>query len=458
MTSRPVRLRDAGRGLALAALLLYTLNMRGPITALAPVIGDVSADLHLTAAAAGLLTGAPVLVFALTTPLAAAFVVRRGTALAVTASLLSVLVGTVLRTTDGFAAALTGTVLIGLGISVGNVAVPVVIARDFSSGVARVTGVTTASMNVGAVLTTMGMAPLAALVGWRWALASWVVVTVGALAVWWRVHGAAARAAHGEEHDEAPRTGGSAPDESTPDEPTHDEPTHDEPLHGDARSARHGGPRPATVAVPSVWRRPVTWLLAVTFATQASSYYALSAWLPSILHDDAGLSVTGSGAAAALFQAFGIAGSLLAPLALHRLHPRAVTLGIAALWLVMPVGLALAPGGWPAWTSAAGVAQAANYVVIMSVVAIVAGSPAAAARMSAIVQTCGYVMAGVWPSVLGAIHSATGGWRVSLAVVTACLVVMAVLHTIAIGALIRHRAGSSGTSARLASAVSGGES
>lgn len=427
MTSSPVRLRDTGRGLVLSALLLYTVNMRGPVTALAPVIGDVSADLHLTAAAAGLLTGAPVLVFALTTPLAAAFVVRRGTALAVTASLLSVLVGTVLRTTDGFPAALTGTVLIGLGISVGNVAVPVVIARDFSSGVARVTGVTTASMNVGAVLTTVGMAPLAALVGWRWALVSWVVVTVAALAVWWRVYGAAARSGQGEEYDER------------------------------AGAAGHDEPRPATAGLPSVWRRPVTWLLAVVFAAQASSYYALSAWLPSILHDDAGLSVTGSGAAAALFQAFGIVGSLLAPIALHRLHPRAVTLGIAALWLVMPLGLAFAPGGWPAWTSAAGVAQASNYVVIISVISIVAGSPAAAARMSAIVQTCGYVMAGVWPSVLGAVHTATDGWRVPLYVVTACLVVMAVLHTVAIGALIRHRAGSAGRSARLAS-VSEGES
>ena len=144
-------------------------------------------------------------------------------------------------------------------------------------------------------------------------------------------------------------------------------------------------------------------------------------------------------------------------LALHHLHPRAVTLGIAALWLVMPVGLAFAPGGWPAWTSAAGVAQASNYVVIITVVAIVAGSPAAAARMSAIVQTCGYVMAGVWPSVLGAVHTATDGWRVPLLVVTACLVVMAVLHTIAIGALIRHRTGSGRPSAPLAS-VSEGES
>ncbi len=427
--------------MALAALLLYTLNMRGPITALAPVIGDVSGDLHLSAAAAGMLTGAPVLVFALVTPVAATFVVRRGTAFAATVSLLAVLAGTVLRTTGGFAAALAGTVLIGAGICVANVAVPVVIARDFSSGVARVTGVTTASMNVGAVLTTVGMAPLASLVGWRWALASWVVVVVVALAVWWRAYGGAARSGQGEASDEPATTGSAAPDEPG----------------ATGRLAAAGGlAAPDEPAAGPIWRRPITWLLSVAFATQSSSYYALSAWLPSILHDDAGLSTTGSGAAAALFQGFGILGSLLAAVALHRWHPRAVTLAIAAMWLAMPLGLLLAPDGWPAWTSFAGVAQASNYVVMMSLLAIVAGSPAAAGRMSAIVQTCGYVMAGVWPSVLGAIHTATGGWEAPLLVVVGSLVVMATLHTIAIGALARRRAGSPASLDRLAT-VSGGE-
>ena len=42
------------RGLALTALLLFALNMRGPITALAPVIGSISSDLRLSAAVTGL--------------------------------------------------------------------------------------------------------------------------------------------------------------------------------------------------------------------------------------------------------------------------------------------------------------------------------------------------------------------------------------------------------------------
>lgn len=53
-----------------AAIVLIALNFRGPIVATAPVIGDVRADLGLTATIAGLLTTIPVLCFALATPFA----------------------------------------------------------------------------------------------------------------------------------------------------------------------------------------------------------------------------------------------------------------------------------------------------------------------------------------------------------------------------------------------------
>ena len=398
--------RDARRGLLLTALLLYALNLRGPIAAMAPVIGSVSADLHLTAASAGLLTGLPVLCYALVTPLAAALVNRAGTAIAGTVTLVGVLAGTVLRSTGGFGTALVGTVLIGAAITVGNVAVPVVVARDFASGVSGVMGATTAAMNGGAVITTIGMAPLAAAVGWRWALVSWSVVVLVGLAAWWRAYGLRGRAAPGERVT-----------------------THDEPA-----------------VRPPVMRRPLTWLLVVTFAFQSASYYALSAWLPTLLHDEAGLSRTGAGAAAALFQGFGILGGVLAPLAMRRLRPHALTVVIGLVWLALPVGLLLAPAGWSVWASLGGVAQAANYVVIFSVVSTVAGSPSAAGRMSAVVQTAGYVLAGVAPSVIGAIHTASAGWRLPLLVVAEALVAMAVAHTVAIGALGRHRAAAAAAS------------
>ena len=400
------------RGLALTALLLFALNMRGPITALAPVIGSISSDLRLSAAVAGVLTGIPVLCFFAATPLAAAVVTRYGTAFCGALALVALVAGTLLRSAGGFAVAVAGAVVVGLSATIGNVAMPVITARDFTSGITAVTGATTAATSTGAVLMTIGTAPLALLIGWRWALAAWATLAVVAAVVWLRVHGWRPSRA------DAPGGVAVPPDE--------------------VRETVDAAPTAAEA--PHVLRRPLTWLLVVVFASQSASYYALTAWLPTILHDSTGMSTTASGSAAALFQGFGVLGALLTPLALSRLHPRLVTLAIAATWLALPLGLLLAPSAWPAWASFGGIAQASNFTVIMAVIATVAGSPAAAGRMSAAVQTVGYAFAALAPSALGALHTSTSSWTAPLVLVVGVLTVMAVVHVVAVGALVRHRA------------------
>ncbi len=372
--------RSATRGVLLAAVLLYALNLRAPITALAPVVDEVRAALGLSAAGVGLLTGIPVLCFALLTPVMAVLLGRLGTSRVVFVSLVTVLAGTLLRSSGGFGLALAGTVLIGVAITAGNVAVPVVIGRDFPGSVARVTGLYTAALNGGSVLTTVFTAPLAAWIGWRWALASWGVLAVIALVAWQRAY---------------PLRLAAAP-----------------PV-----LAASGG---------SVWRRPVTWFLAVAFAGQAFGYYAVSAWLPSILHDNLGLATTGAGGAAALFQLFGMVGGVAVPIMLARRLPLpVVSLGIAVLWLALPLGLLFAPSLWAVWCICAGIAQGGNFTVIFTVIASTTHSQAAARRMSATVQSIGYTAGALGPSVLGAVHTSSGGWSAPLTVVLVAIVTMA---------------------------------
>ncbi|AEE47172.1 CynX/NimT family MFS transporter [Cellulomonas fimi] len=419
---------DGARGLLLAAVLLYALNLRAPITALAPVVDDVQADLALSAAGVGLLTGVPVLCFAVATPLVAVLLARAGTTRVVTASLVTVLLGTVLRSVDGFGRALVGTVLIGVAITAGNVAVPVVIGRDFPSAVPRATGLYTAALNAGSVLTTTLTEPLASLVGWRWALASWGALAVVALVVWRRAYGGLVRGGPpraGVDGDEAEETDAAAPPGT------------------DATAARAAGASAAGASagdgaprVPDALRRPVTWLLAVSFAGQAFAYYAVSAWLPTVLHDGTGLDPTAAGGAAALFQLFGMVGGVAVPIALARRVPmRVVSLAIALGWVTLPVGLVLAPSAWGVWCTLAGVAQGGNFAVIFTVVAQTAGSQRAARRMSAAVQSVGYACGAAGPSVLGAVHAGTGAWQGPLAVVLGAVLLMAVAAQVALRAV-----------------------
>ena len=116
--------------LVVAAILLLGLNLRGPIVAVSPVLDTISADLGISATTAGLLTGLPVLCFGLATPAASALLARVGLGRGVSISLVVLLAGMLLRSVDGLPTALAGTLLIGIAITVGNVAVPVVIARD----------------------------------------------------------------------------------------------------------------------------------------------------------------------------------------------------------------------------------------------------------------------------------------------------------------------------------------
>jgi CP family cyanate transporter-like MFS transporter len=377
-----------GGGLVLAALLLVAVNLRVPLTSLPPVVDDVAADLGLTSAGAGLLTSIPVLCFALFTPAASSLTARLGPERVLVLAMLGVLGGTLLRSTGSVATAMVGTAVLGTGITIGNVAIPVVIARDFRSRAAGVTSAYTATMNAGSALSTVLTVPLAVAFGWQWALAGWGVLAVAALVVW--VPTGRALAAR---HAEAPPSATEAP--------------------------------PSDAAVGA--QRRLVVLLAVAFAGQACGYYAMTAWLPTILAERLGFDAAAAGGAAAPFQLAAVLGAFLVPLGLAgRLSERSVAMGLSAMWLSLPVGLLLAPDLWWLWVCFAGAAQGGNFTVIFTLLARRSPAVAAARRGSAVVQTAGYACAAVAPTALGAVHEATGSWTAPLAVVAGLLVAMTV--------------------------------
>ncbi|MBD5786543.1 MFS transporter [Cellulosimicrobium terreum] len=404
-------------GVLLVAVLLVAVNLRAPLTAVPPVVADIAADLHLTAAAAGLLTGIPVLCFALATPAVAGILGRSSLRTAVAVALALVLVGTLLRSADlsgaapglGYGGTFAGTVLLGLGITTANLAVPMIAQRDFPGHVGTVTGLYTAAINVGTVATTALTAPLASVIGWRWALASWGVLAVVALVWWLRV---------------VPREPVRAP--TRPGRDPAAGPTGPAASGSDPGRARSGRDR-------HVLRMPFTWGLCAMFALQSSSFYALTAWLPLILEDLAGIPAAASGGAASLFQGFAIVGGLAVPLAARRLSMRTTFAGIAFLWILLPAGLLVAPGAWAVWAAAAGIAQAANFVVIFTLVAQHYPTLRLGRQASASVQSIGYCFAAVAPTAAGALHTVTGTWTTPVAAVLGALLAMTVIGLVLTG-------------------------
>lgn len=421
MSSHPAAAGRSIPWLVIAGVLVAALSLRGPIVAPTPVLRDIGHDLGIGSATAGLITTAPVLMFALLTPVAALVIRRSGPETALLVSLSGVLIGTFLRALPGFGWMLAGMVVIGAAITVGNVVVPVIIRRDVRpERVGLMTAAYTAMLNVGSLLTSLLTAPLAEAVGWNAALVTWSALTAGGLLIW----GAHLR-----------RTGGRG---VAPDERYSGERGETEAGLRDLDPATVTGPLPVATRERSMLRRPVTWFLLAAFAAQTTMYYSLSTWLPALAGDELGLARTEAGALASVFQAGGIAGALLVPF-LARFTPWLVpALTICASWIVLALGLLLAPELLWVWLSVGAIGHAGGFVVVFTALVAVARSDAEAAGMSALVQGGGYAVGALGGPLMGAAHEATGGWTLALAGVLALSVLYSVMLLSAITAA--HRA------------------
>jgi MFS transporter, CP family, cyanate transporter len=378
--------------LLLACIGLIALNMRGPFVAVAPVVDLLRQDLGFSPVELGLLTGIPVLCFSLASPLASLAGRRLGAEFAVMLTLLGVLAGVVIRSVGGGALVMAGTVVIGVAITIGNIAVPLIIRRDFAPRrQATAMGVYTAALNIGSFLTSVATAPLAELVGWRLSLAASAVLALAAILFWIPTVGARRALVPAAVVSSAP-----------------------------SGSGRVAG---------------VGWLtagLTLGFAGQAFSYYGVTAWLPSFLSDELAMDTAQAGAGSSLFQIFAIVGGLGVPLLARFSSTTAVAATLSALWLTVPVGLLLAPSSWWLWSSLGGIAQGGGITVIFIAIIQFARSQAAAGKMSAVVQGVGYCFAALAPTIVGYVHSVSDGWTVPLFVILGSVLAFCVCTTLSV--------------------------
>nr|WP_246414398.1 MFS transporter [Microbacterium thalassium] len=385
---------------------------------------DIESDLGIGSAAAGLMTTAPVLMFALLTPLAALVIRRAGAESALLASLIGVLLGTMIRGLPGFAWMVAGMLVIGAAVTIGNVVIPVIIRRDVPPAhVGMVTAGYAATLNVGSLLTALLTAPLAEVIGWSWALLAWSVITVAGILLW---------SAHMRRSGREDRYSGMPVRRSEAGAPGMDL---------DPQTIT--GPVPTVIGRRPSWlRRPVTWLLVGAFAGQTTIYYGLSTWLPTFAAEELGLAPAAAGAVSSVYQGVGIVGAFVVPL-LTRFAPRGVApAAICASWLVLAVGLLVAPQLLWVWLAVGAIGHSGGFVVIFGALVGVARSDGEAAGMSALVQGGGYAMAALAGPGFGAMFELTGGWTAPLTTVLVVSIAYCILLALAFVAAVRASPGS----------------
>lgn len=341
--------------LALTGILLLAINLRPVITAVGPIVGDISGDLSLTAGELGLLGALPLAMFGMTSGFVQLITKRFGVERATAGAMLVLTAATVVRSVPGPNANLwVGTVLIGLAIAVGNVAVPVLVKQSFPDSSGTVTGLYVAVLGLFAGLAAAFAVPIAeaSFLGWRLSLAIWALLTVGAFGFWAFQSVRAIRA------------------------PT-------------------SQPDPLASVHINVWRSPTAWFLAAYMGLQSSIFYVSLTWLPTV-EQSLGYSPAATGWHMFVLQVAGVAGNLVTPIFLRIGVDEkfaALTPGICYLFSVP--GMYFSPQLALLWVAIIGFGTGVAFVVSLNFIVIRSHKVETAVRLSGMNQGVGYLAASI---------------------------------------------------------------
>ncbi|WP_295033515.1 MFS transporter [uncultured Microbacterium sp.] len=416
MTSRGPEVRPLWRGRTLAVLgiVLVAFSLRSAVASLSPVVDHVARDFPMPSAVVGLIGTAPPVCFALFGLLTPLIERRLGLERVAVIALGAVTIGLVAR---GLAVdsstLLIATALVFAGVGMANILMPPLVKKYFPDRLGLMMTLYTTVMAFSTFLPPLVAVPAADAAGWRVSLAMWAVFALAGTIPWivmllrTRSEAAAAPAAPADPSDTAP----------DPDRISFEDAT-----------ALSTGPIVTAPSSSRVFSRlariPLAWTLAGVFGTSASMAYTAFAWLPTILVEHAGTTPQQAGLLLSLFAFTGLPASLIVPVLIVRFRATTALYVIGALGAVVGLlGLLLVPAPsvvW-LWVLLYGLAGLL-FPLALVLISIRAREPETAVALSGFVQSTGYVLAAVFPFLLGVLHTTTGGWQVPLIVLTALLV------------------------------------
>lgn len=356
--------RFGAGALMLVGVIAVAALLRAPITAVPPALADITADLHLSAAAAGATTSLPLVCFGLFAFLAPLLIARHGLERTALLLLIPLLLGVLLRSAAGAAAFFLGAVLLGVGIAVGNVLLPALIRARFAGQVAVVMGVYVSTLQLSGAAGSALTVPLQEALGWSWrgALAVWAVPAVLLLPLWLVI------------------------------------------------VRRPGGPASGRlpVGLGHVVGRRMPWAITLFLALQAGVFYALLTWIPAQLTAH-GISAHAAGLALGAFSLLGLPGAFVSPQFATGRHARVYIARAYGLQALATLLLLVGPTAALIGTLICGLTQGAGFSIALTFIAD-QPDPHDVPAVSALAQGIGYLAAAAGPVALGILHEATDGW------------------------------------------------
>ncbi len=366
------------RGLVFCAIVLAALNLRPALAGVSPLLADITRDLQLTPAAAGLITTVMVVCLGVASPLAPPLVRRWGVNGTLFAALVVLTAGILLRSTGTTVALYAGAAVAGSAIAVMNVVMPAVVKQDFPDRVGTLTSVYVSGLAAGSTVTAGLMVPIQQASGGSWQIAAGSIAVLSAVAA----------------------------------------------LAWLPRTRRSGRTAQQSRGLTTLLRDRVAWSVTAFMGLQSLTFYVVLAWLPSIFRD-AGVSAEQAGYLLALSNLSQLVTTLTVPTLAARARSQSAFAATAAIVTVAGyLGVLVAPAtaSW-LWAVLLGLGQGASIALALLFIALRSPDPLTTTSMSALAQSIGYVLAATGPVVVGLLRQATGSWTVPLIVITGVLIV-----------------------------------
>ncbi len=381
---RIIQMKDKLNYLLLTAIILLATNLRAPITAVGPLIGEIKVDLALSDAQAGLITTLPLVAFAIVSPLAPKMARQFSTEKTIFISLILIILGLSIRYFSTIPALFLGTIVLGCGIAIGNVLIPSIIKVQFHGKTGLVTGLYSVSMNLTGAIASGISIPLTQNFGWTWnqALSLWLILAILAFVGWL-------------------------------------------PQMTNKQTSVSQTNRNHT---PSVWHSKLAWSVSLFMGIQSFIFYVLVAWLPQMLISQ-GIPSSRSGGMLSLLQLTILPTTFIIPIIAEKKENQKSLVSLAfGLFFLGITGLMFSQS--MIITIAVifiGIAGGIAFSLSMMFFNLRTTSAKSAADLSGMAQSVGYFLAAIGPFLFGFLHDLSKSWQLPLFLLLGMTIVLLVV-------------------------------
>lgn len=358
------------------ALLLTILVMRGPITCVGAVADEVIRVLDIGYPAYGFLSALPIACFGLFCAVAPALSKRFGLIFSVLICLMLIFLGTAGRLIFSYPVMLMATALIGIGIAVLNVLMPVLLRDYFPNNIPLVMGVFTGFIGFSGSIGAYFSVPLLnAFDSLEAPLGLWVVMAALGLMAWLF------------------------------------------------------SPRSKKISVAggafqwSLLRKPLTWAVIFVMGMQSLTIYTTVAWLPTILSTQ-GFSASTAGLGSAVFLLVSAPASIMTAAFIKVVGSERTAAAIMSVSFALGIVLWLMGGAWSfVGCVLAGIPQGITFSMAMILMAQKTNNLSELLVISSLSQGIGYILAGFGPFICGLLYQGDGRWESVVAFMLAAVLI-----------------------------------